>query len=155
MRVSLPGHIVSMAAEKRRVLIVDDHRFFASCLRALLENESDLTVCDIAGTSRDLGSRIEKLRPDLLVIDLSLGTESGLELGRRLRELHIATPILFISTVGQPTRSQLAGVGHSAFIAKSRHPAEFLAALRAILALSDSPRPPDIPFAFTRQVGHA
>jgi DNA-binding NarL/FixJ family response regulator len=76
---------VAPPTAKRRVLIVDDHSFFAACLRTLLDNESDLVVCDIAANSLHLRERIDRLRPDLLVIDLSLGPENGLELGQRLR----------------------------------------------------------------------
>lgn len=119
---------------KRRVLIVDDHIFFAACLRTLLDNESDLVVCDIAANSIELRERIERLKPDLLVIDLTLGTENGLELGQKLRAMQIMTPILFASTMKHPALEQLAAIPHAAFIAKSRSPAEFLAALRNVLA---------------------
>lgn len=121
-------------APKRRVLIIDDHNFFAACLRVMLDNESDLVVCDVATNSSDARERIERLKPDLLVIDLTLGAESGLEVGRRLRAMHIETPILFVSTMSKPTRAQIAEVAHSAFIPKSKKPAQFLEALRAVLA---------------------
>lgn len=127
------------ADARRRVLILDDHNFFAACLRTLLDNESDLVVCDIMANSIDLRGRIERLRPDLLVIDLSLGAESGLEVGQHLRSLGIGTPILFVSSMSLPVQAQLAGISRAAFIAKSRTPTEFLAALRAILARDDSP----------------
>ncbi len=128
---------VAPPTAKRRVLIVDDHDFFAACLRTLLDNESDLVVCDIAANSQHLRERIDQLRPDLLVIDLSLGTENGLELGQQLRALQIATPILFVSTLRTPSIEQLATIRHAAFIAKSRAPAEFLAALRGVLTPQD------------------
>lgn len=136
-----PESVVS-AAEKRRVLIVDDHDFFAACLRTLLDNESDLIVCDVATTSMELSARIERFRPDLLVIDLSLRTESGLALGQHLRELNIMTPILFISTLGRPTNGQLDRVSSASFIAKSKKPVDFLAALRATLAPINTPVAP-------------
>jgi CheY-like chemotaxis protein len=118
---------------RRRVLIVEDHPFFAACLRSLLDSEGDLVVCDIAPNSTDLIPRIERLRPDLLIIDLSLGTECGLRLGRQLRQIRISTPILFMSSLARPAREQLSTIAHSAFVPKGRKPAEFLAALREIL----------------------
>lgn len=120
---------------KRRVIIVDDHDFFAACLRTLLDNEADLMVCDVMTNSSSLRERIARLNPDLLVIDLSLGEENGIEVGQRLRAMEIVTPILFVSTLRAPTEEQLNSVGRSAFIAKSRTPAEFLGALRAILEM--------------------
>lgn len=107
-------------------------------MRTLLDNESDLVVCDIAANSVELRERIERLRPDLLVIDLSLGAENGLELGQRLRAMEIATPILFVSTLRTPSAQELASVSRAAFIAKSKTPAELLRALRAVLAPQDS-----------------
>lgn len=115
------------------MLIVDDHDFFAACLRAFLDNESDLAVCDVAGSSGHLTERIERLRPDLLVIDLTLGTESGLQLGQRLREADINIPILFVSTLNRPSRDQLEEVSHCAFSLKGRGPAEFLRVLREMI----------------------
>lgn len=134
MHTLLPPSLAVSAAGKHRVLIVDDHNFFAACLRTLLDNESDLVVCDITTGSETMNSRIDRLRPDLLVIDLSLGTENGLELGRRLRERKVMTPILFISTLGRPTEAQMDTVPASSFIAKSKKPTEFLAALRSTLS---------------------
>lgn len=127
------------AGIRRRVLILDDHDFFAACLRTLLDHESDLVVCDILTNSLELRERIERQRPHLLVIDLLLGTERGLEVGRRLRSLGIVTPILFVSSMSLPVQAQLAEIPRSAFIAKSRSPAEFLATLRTTLAQDDLP----------------
>ena len=134
MRAFLQAGPVAPAGIRRRVLILDDHDFFAACLRTMLDHESDLVVCDIMTNSAELRERIERLRPDLLVIDLSLGAENGLEVGRRLRSLGILTPILFVSSMSSPVQEQLAEISRSAFIAKSRTPAEFLAALRGTLA---------------------
>jgi DNA-binding NarL/FixJ family response regulator len=134
MRTSLNAGAAGSLAVKRRVLIVDDNEFFAACLSRLLNNESDLTVCDVTTTPVQLDSRIKRLHPDIIVLDVSLGADNGLDLGRRLREMQIATPILFISTLYQPTRAQLAAVSHSAFVPKSGRPSDVLTALRSILA---------------------
>ena len=140
---------------RRRVLILDDHNFFAACLRTMLDNESDLVVCDIMASSAELRERIERLRPDLLVIDLSLGAESGLDVGQRLRALGVGTPILFVSSLTAPSAAQLSAISRAAFIAKSETAAEFLAALRAIL-LSREPRAVSpVRLALTRSVAEA
>jgi DNA-binding NarL/FixJ family response regulator len=138
MHTILPVGTVAPPTGKRRILIVDDHTFFAACLRTLLDNESDLVVCDVTTNSVELNDRIERLRPDLLVIDLSLGAENGVELGKRLRGQQVRTPILFVSTLGRPTREQLEEVAHCAFVAKSRKPADFLAILREVLEPRDA-----------------
>lgn len=140
MHALLPSGRNEGPAVRRTILIVDDHYFFAACLRTLLENEADLAVCDIATDSGQLLERIERLRPDLFVIDLSLGKECGLQLGRRLRALNIETPILFASTTKAPAAVELSTISRSAFIAKSSAPGEFLAALRALLTPTQGTR---------------
>jgi DNA-binding NarL/FixJ family response regulator len=124
----------SRAAVRRRILIVEDHRFFAACLRAVLDNEPDLMVCDLTARPADLAERIIRHQPDALVIDLTLGNTSGLEVALRLRERGIFTPILFISSLCEPSREQLAEVLNCGFLPKARTPAEFLRTLRELLA---------------------
>ena len=91
-------------------------------------------VCDVAASSEDLWGRIRRLEPDLLVIDLGLGAESGIELGGRIRAEGLRTPILFVSTLSKPSRAQLDAVGSCAFSPKSKRPEDFLRVLRGTLA---------------------
>ncbi len=138
MDTCVPNARPDTPPRRGRIVIVDDHEFFAACLRTLLDNESDLMVCDVTASSADLDDRVRRLDPDLLVIDLSLGAESGVALARRLRQEHrIGTPILFVSTLGCPSEAELASIDRCAFIAKTRRPAQFLAAVRELL---DDPR---------------
>jgi len=125
--------IPASLATKRRVLIVDDHWFFAACLRTFVDHQSDFVVCDIAPSSADLMERIARLDPDLLVIDLALGDECGLALGERLREQGVETPILFVSTLSTPSREELDRIGCCAFSPKTKKPVAFLRLLRSTL----------------------
>jgi DNA-binding NarL/FixJ family response regulator len=79
-------------------LIVDDNRDFLDAARTLLEREG-LAVAGMASTSEDALFKAEMLRPDVVLVDVSLGDESGIELARRLVacRAHEATVIL-IST---------------------------------------------------------
>jgi DNA-binding NarL/FixJ family response regulator len=130
---SLIHPIPESPAVKRRVLIVDDHWFFAACLRTFVDHQSDFVVCDIAPSSADLMERIARLDPDLLLIDLALGGECGLDLGARLRERGVDTPILFVSTLASPAREELEKIGHCAFSPKTLKPVGFLRLLRSTL----------------------
>jgi len=78
-------------------LIVDDNRDFLEAARTLLEREG-LTITGVASTIADALRKAE-LRPDVVLVDVSLGDESGIELARRLvaGPAHEATVIL-IST---------------------------------------------------------
>jgi CheY-like chemotaxis protein len=66
-----------------RVLIVDDNTAFLDAATMLLEREG-LTVAGVASTRADALRQVEDLRPDVVLLDVFLGEESGLELARRL-----------------------------------------------------------------------
>jgi DNA-binding NarL/FixJ family response regulator len=66
-----------------RSLIVDDNRSFLEAARVLLEREG-LTVADVATTGDEALRKAETLRPDVVLVDVSLGKESGFDLVRRL-----------------------------------------------------------------------
>ncbi|MCA9416710.1 MAG: response regulator transcription factor [Candidatus Omnitrophica bacterium] len=65
---------------KSRVLIVDDHPLVRAGLKSLIEEESDLDVCGEAEGYSQALSLLEKLDPDLMVVDISIKDGNGLEL---------------------------------------------------------------------------
>jgi CheY-like chemotaxis protein len=79
-----------------RYLIVDDNESFLEIVRGLLEREG-LNGVSVASTCVDALRLFETLRPDVVLVDIFLGDESGLKLARRLAEGKRATVIL-IST---------------------------------------------------------
>ena len=68
-----------------RCLIVDDNASFREEMRGLLA-EQGLDVVGEAGSAAEAFRQIAELGPDVALIDIDLGEESGLELARRLRE---------------------------------------------------------------------
>lgn len=82
-----------------RTLIVDDNESFLEVARVLLEREG-LRVAGVASTGADAIRQLETLRPDVVLVDVFLGEESGLELTRRLVEdgLSDKTTVILIST---------------------------------------------------------
>ena len=68
-----------------RCLIVDDNASFREEMRGLLA-EQGLDVVGEAGSGAEAKRQIAELRPDVALIDIDLGSESGLELARQLRE---------------------------------------------------------------------
>jgi DNA-binding NarL/FixJ family response regulator len=75
-----------------RCLIVDDNPRFLDAARLLLEREG-MTVVGVATTSAEALRREEELRPDVVLVDIRLGDESGFDLARRL-----SGPVILIST---------------------------------------------------------
>ncbi|HVN61347.1 MAG TPA: response regulator transcription factor [Gaiellaceae bacterium] len=82
-----------------RAVIVDDNGSFLAAARGLLEQEG-LDVVGIAATTEEALQLAEELRPDLLLVDIMLGTESGFELTRRLveRDSGEEAAVILIST---------------------------------------------------------
>ncbi|QFG24134.1 response regulator transcription factor [Actinomadura sp. WMMB 499] len=69
-----------------RVLIVDDHTLFAEALAARLGREPDLVILPIASDARRALALTATERPQVVVLDMTLGAESGLDVLDRLRE---------------------------------------------------------------------
>src|SRR5258708_30089124 len=78
-RDALRGRLLGMELQ---VLIVDDNEEFLDAARALLEREG-LSVVGVASTSADALRRAEQLQPNVMLVDIMLGDDSGFELARR------------------------------------------------------------------------
>jgi CheY-like chemotaxis protein len=80
-----------------RLLIVDDNVHFLSAARALLEREG-LTVVATAMTSAEALQRVEELQPDVTLVDVDLGADSGFELTRQIAATRgVRSPVIVIS----------------------------------------------------------
>jgi two-component system, NarL family, nitrate/nitrite response regulator NarL len=76
-----------------RCLLVDDNEHFLSAARDLLEREG-VVVAGTAGRIEEAVRLAAELRPDVALVDINLGGESGFELAERLRPI----PVIMIST---------------------------------------------------------
>ena len=68
-----------------RFLVVDDSRSFLEAARRLLEREG-LTIAGVASSCSEALQEARALRPDVVLVDISLGEESGFDVARRLAE---------------------------------------------------------------------
>jgi DNA-binding NarL/FixJ family response regulator len=82
-----------------RCLIVDDSSHFLNAARGLLERQG-IAVVGVASTGAEALRLVEELRPDVTLVDIDLGGESGFEVARRLQRDSGATrgPVILIST---------------------------------------------------------
>jgi len=104
-----------------RCFIVDDSPRFLAAARGLLEREG-ITVVGVASTSAEAIQRIEELRPDVMLLDIDLGGESGFELARRLhREAGVAASrVILVSTHDEEDYADLIAASPAVgFLAKS------------------------------------
>jgi DNA-binding NarL/FixJ family response regulator len=91
-----------------RCLIVDDNRPFLDTARALLEREG-ITVAGVASTAAEALEQADALRPDVVLLDITLGEESGFDVARSLAEDHRAegTTVILISTHAEADYAEL------------------------------------------------
>jgi DNA-binding NarL/FixJ family response regulator len=86
-----------LAPPRRRILVVDDHPLMREGVARWIERAPDMEVCGEAGTAAAGMALIDKLKPDLILIDLSMPGRSGLDFIRDLRDRHPALPVLVLS----------------------------------------------------------
>ena len=121
-----------------RCLIVDDNASFLKAAGRLLEREG-VTVVGVASNGAEALTRARDLRPDVILLDIVLGAESGLEIARRLVE---ADPdgarVILISTHAEADFADLIDATPAAgFVSKSELSAS---AVRLLAARPNEPR---------------
>jgi len=120
-----------------RCLIVDDNRRFLDAARGLLEREG-ITVVGVASTSAEALDQVQQWRPDVTLVDIDLGNESGFELVRRLADLTPLRTILISTHAEQDYADLIAASPAIGFVAKSALSA---AAIQALLNGRDDEGP--------------
>lgn len=115
-----------------RVLLADDHKLLLEAFQKLLEPEFDVvgTVTD----GRSLLAAAPNLKPDVIVVDISMPMLNGLEAGRRLKK-SLPTARLVFLTMNQDVAlaAEAFNLGASAFLVKSSAASELRHALRVAL----------------------
>jgi CheY-like chemotaxis protein len=99
------GHngVVGSQVKPIRVVIVDDNPEFLDSASRLLEYQG-VRVVGVASTNADALRSVQELRPDVTLVDVNLGEESGFDLAEALQEIDGAAtaPVILISTLAEP-----------------------------------------------------
>lgn len=82
---------------KKKILIVDDHPLFRKGIKAVLTDYENVTVIGEAGSGEEAFSIIEKLHPDIIVLDLQLPGMSGVDLSRKVKAIFPDTKIILLT----------------------------------------------------------
>jgi len=94
---SRPEKAMARSAEKNRLLIVDDHPLFREGLRQMIDRTVGLMVCGEAADAAAALKAIPALKPDLVLVDISLGGTNGIDLIKSLKAKYEDLPVLVIS----------------------------------------------------------
>lgn len=85
------------APAKNHIFIVDDHAMFREGMRQLIDREPDLTVCGDAANATEALQGIADTHPDLVIVDISLGGGSGIDLIKAIKSQYEDLPVLVVS----------------------------------------------------------
>jgi two-component system, NarL family, nitrate/nitrite response regulator NarL len=83
-----------------RCILVDDSHHFLAAARSLLERQG-VTVVGTASTAGEVLRKVQEVQPDVTLVDINLGDESGLDLARELSRPTSAMPVILISTCAE------------------------------------------------------
>jgi DNA-binding NarL/FixJ family response regulator len=117
-----------------RVLVVDDHDFFALTVAAIVLATDGLEVAGRARNGIEALRLAQRLRPDLIVMDVEMPAMDGVTATRRLRRSGYAGPIVICSGSDVEADAPLAlAAGATSFVRKSRAALELIPAIRTAL----------------------
>lgn len=116
-----------------RVLLVDDHAVLRAGLRLLLNAETDFEVVGEAGDGRQVLHLVEKLDPDLIILDLTMPGLGGLDTLRSLHKLNPNCRVLVLTMhKDQSYLRRALAAGAMGYVLKQADDQELLVALRAV-----------------------
>ena len=117
---------------KLRVLIVDDHDVVHWGFRLMLGNQPWVERCLSSRTGEEAYALAERYKPDVALVDLFIGEESGPEICQQLRERSPDTKVLLISGAGRISPGAAKAAGASGFIPKDWGAADISRAVRMV-----------------------
>ena len=119
---------------RKRILIADDHEVMRRGVRGLVESQEEWSVCGEAIEGNEAVSKTKELRPDLLILDVSMPGMSGIEAAVHILKDDPNTKILFFTMHDSPQMMrEISNVGAWGYVAKARAGNDLVDAVRIIL----------------------
>ena len=117
-----------------RVVLADDHEVVRKGIRAIVNGHPPWTVCGEAENGQQAIDLVLELKPDLVVLDLSMPVMNGLQATKRIRQLAPTTKILILSMHDSPQAERDAlAAGADAFLTKTASPDTLIQAVCTLL----------------------
>ena len=133
-RVRLVVPVGALSAEPRglRVLVVDDHDVVQWGFRLLLERQPWVERCLAASTGAEAVDACRKVQPEVALVDMLLGTESGAEVCEEIHQVSPGTRVLLISGAGIISPNVARTAGAAGFISKDWSAVDVVRAVRRV-----------------------
>jgi DNA-binding NarL/FixJ family response regulator len=121
-------------SKKSRVVIIEDHPMFRERLAHLIDKEEDMIVCGEADNALDGLALIQRTKPSLAIVDISLKGSGGLDLLKDIRAHQIELPVLVLSMHDESLYAERAlRAGAKGYITKHEASAKVMTAIRCVL----------------------
>jgi DNA-binding NarL/FixJ family response regulator len=125
---------IAPQVKKFRVLLIDDHPIVRQGLALLIDREADLSVCGEAEGAHSAFHAIATLRPDIVLLDISLSGPDGLDVLKEIRMKTGSLPVLILSMHDESIYAERAmRAGANGYIMKQEATEKVLVAIRRIL----------------------
>jgi len=126
--------VKGQAVKRRTILLVDDHPIVLEGLKQLIDQQPDLRVCGELSDGRAAMATVERLGPDLAIVDLSLKAVNGLDVIKALKAERPELPALALSMHDEMLYAERAlRAGASGYVMKQEATKNLLGAVRRIL----------------------
>jgi two-component system response regulator NreC len=118
---------------KIRVLVADDHTLLRNGIRALLDEQPDMTMVAEAEDGREAVRLAHKHRPDVVLMDISMPLLNGLEATRQIKHDHPEVNVLILTMYDHEEYfRQVLEVGASGYLIKRAAASDLVAAIRSV-----------------------
>jgi DNA-binding NarL/FixJ family response regulator len=118
-----------------RILIADDHAVVRQGLKLLINSQPDMTVVGEAANGAGVLQQAAAIKPDIVVMDLSMPGMNGLVATRALKEARPSVEVVALTRHDDETfLKEVLRAGASGYVLKQSNPVEFLQAIRAVAA---------------------
>lgn len=118
-----------------RLLVVDDHAIVRSGLHMLLDGDDNVEIVGEAGTAAEALARVEQLKPQVVLMDIALPDENGIETTRKIKASHPATAVIALTIYDDEEYFfKMIEAGASGYVPKRAAPHELVTAIRAAAA---------------------
>ena len=116
-----------------RILVADDHEVVRQGVRMVLEGEAGWVVCGEARTGREAVTMAVDLRPDIVVLDISMPELNGLDATRQIRRVVPAKILILTVHESDQIATEVMGAGAQGYVLKSDAGRTLVEAIRALL----------------------
>jgi len=122
------------SVQKSKILVVEDHAIFRMGLVELINLEDDLLVCGEAESIQEAKEQLEIHQPDMIVVDISLHEENGLDLVRDVHQVDPQLPMLLLTMHEESLYAEMAfQAGAKGYIMKREATKSVVNAIRSVL----------------------